>query len=325
MSKTALSFTGVTRTFGTGAGSRVVVDDLDLHVNHGEVLCLLGPNGAGKTTSIKMAATLLEPASGSVTIDGVDAVRFPREARNRSGLVLGGDRGFYMRASARENLKFFGELQGVSGRRLNGRIEAVLNTVGLFDRRRDKVESFSRGMRQRLHIARALVNEPSLVLLDEPSIGLDPEAARDLRNLASSLRESGCGILLTTHYMAEAEELADRLVILDSGRVVAEGTASDIARAAGTFAVTSYRADMFTSESDAALTNRADVLSVLVRAGSGSSFVDVTWSTPVADPESIAAVRSYLQGGETVGSRNATLEEAYIAFLNSRRIAQVAK
>ncbi len=317
MNATALTFESVSRVFSSASGSRVAVDSLDLTLSRGEILGLLGPNGAGKTTTVKMAATLLEPSAGSITVAGVDAARYPRKARENTGLVLGGDRGFYMRATARENLRFFAELQGVSGRRRNARVEEVLKTVGLTDRQNDKVEAFSRGMRQRLHIARALVNEPTVVLLDEPSIGLDPEAARDLRELAASLREFGCGILLTTHYMSEAEQLADRLLIFDAGRVVAEGTVKEIATAAGMFAVTSYRADVFDAESRAVVCARTDVLTATAHTSVGSAFVDVTWSSPNASEAAVAEVRQALVGAETIGTRDATLEEAYLALLST--------
>lgn len=312
----------VSRSFTSPNGVRQAVDRLNLSVGAGEIVCILGPNGAGKTTTIKLAATLLEPTSGSIRVGGIDAVQSPRGARQVTGLVLGGDRGFYSRATAEENLKFFAELQGVSGRKRGERIATALEAVGLGERKRDRVETFSRGMKQRLHIARALIAEPALVLLDEPSIGLDPEGARELRHLVAGLRDEGRSIVLTTHYMHEAEELADRLIVIDEGSIVAEGSARDIAGRAGVTTVTSLRASVFHAELEAALLAVEGIAKVSSEARDGLWFVDVIWAGPPAVEQQLRQIVDSADGMDVVFSRDTTLEESYLAFLGQRRLRE---
>jgi ABC-2 type transport system ATP-binding protein len=216
----------------------VAVRDVSFEVMPGQVVCLLGPNGAGKTTTVKLCSTILTPTSGELEAAGVDAVKHHRQARQKLGLVLGGEKGFYLRATAQDNLLFFADVANVPGRDRIRRVEDALDAVSLRERCSSAVQEFSRGMRQRLHLARALLNRPPLLLLDEPTTGLDPELAVEFRGLVRSLANSGVGILLTTHYLAEAEELSDRLLILQSGAVRVDGSASDISAAAQISVVT---------------------------------------------------------------------------------------
>lgn len=310
-----LDMRGVGREFDTAGGPRVGVVDVSLRVDAGSILCLLGPNGAGKTTTVRMASTLLIPTRGRILVDGIDAVADPRRARERTGLVLGGDRGFYLRASARENLQFFGELQGVRGRRRRQRIPEVLDRVGLAERAGDRVETFSRGMRQRLHLARALLAHPRLLLLDEPSIGLDPEGARDLRHLVVELRSAGHAILLTTHYLHEAEEIADDLLVIDHGRVAARGSVQDIAAVAGVGAVTS----LTTADHSSGLAERSErlpgVMQVVDERRRGVRHVDIVWDSAGARVDSL---RGIWGDGTEFRTRPASLEESYLAFLAGR-------
>ncbi|KZX22395.1 ABC transporter ATP-binding protein [Rathayibacter tanaceti] len=214
------------------------MDGVDLSIASGEVLALLGPNGAGKITLIRMIATLLDPSSGSIRVDGFDSRRNEREVRARTGLVLGGDRGFYLRATVEENLRYFASLSRVDRGRRADTITEVLDAVHLQDRRRDPVETLSRGLKQRLHIARGLLSNPALLLLDEPTIGLDPEAALALRGLIRELKARGCTVLLTTHYLFEAESLADDVAVIIDGRIVARGSVPRIAEIGGVGKVT---------------------------------------------------------------------------------------
>ncbi len=197
------------------------IDGLDLEVREGELFGLLGPNGAGKTTFIKILSTLLLPTSGTASVLGHDVATEADAIRRRIGVVLGGERALYWRLTARENLRFFADLYDVRRDVAAPRIDELLTRVGLADRADERVENYSKGMKQRLHIARGLLTEPELLLLDEPTIGLDPVAARELRALVRGLSAEGRTVVLTTHYLAEADALSDRVAIIDHGRIVA--------------------------------------------------------------------------------------------------------
>jgi ABC-2 type transport system ATP-binding protein len=204
------------------------VRGVSFEVAEGELFGLLGPNGAGKTTTIKMLITLLLPTAGSARVLGYDVVHDAREVRKRIGYVFGGDRGLYERLPALDNLRYFAELYGVPPREQRGRIDELLELVGLKGREKERVEGYSRGMRQRLHIARGLLHDPAVVFLDEPTIGVDPVGARELRATIAQLVEAGKTVLLTTHYMFEADALCDRIAVIAKGEIVAEGTPREL-------------------------------------------------------------------------------------------------
>ncbi|MCE5296697.1 MAG: ATP-binding cassette domain-containing protein [Euryarchaeota archaeon] len=199
----------------------LAVDNISFSVKCGELFGMLGPNGAGKTTTIKMMTTLLTPTSGHITVLGHDVVTDPMEVRKHIGLVLGGEKGLYYRVTARQNLRYFADLYGVPMNIREERINELLRKVDLSDRADERVEDFSRGMKQRLHLAKGLINDPEVIFLDEPTIGLDPQAARDARSMIKTLIEEGKTMLLTTHYMFEADELCDRIAVVNKGKVVA--------------------------------------------------------------------------------------------------------
>ncbi len=206
------------------------VDGIDLVVEPGEIFGLLGPNGAGKTTTMKMLATLLIPTSGTIRVLGIDPLERPREVRARLGAMLSGERSLYWKLTARENLEYFAALYHVPPAETKERIARVLAAVKLTDRADDYVERYSTGMRQRLALARALLPDPPLVVLDEPTVGLDPQASRDLRDRVRELKAQGRTVLLTTHYMEEADQLCDRVAIIDHGRIVALDTPAALKR-----------------------------------------------------------------------------------------------
>src|ERR687886_3133382 len=196
------------------------VRGIDFEVAEGELFGLLGPNGAGKTTTIKMLVTLLIPTAGAARVLGYDVVEDAREVRRRIGYVFGGERGAYDRLSGLDNLRYFAELYGVPARVQKKRIPELLELVGLRGRERERVEGYSRGMKQRLHIARGLLHDPPVVVLDEPTIGLDPVGARELRSTIGDLAQGGKTVLLTTHYMYEADALCDRIAVISQGEIV---------------------------------------------------------------------------------------------------------
>ena len=199
-------------------------------MDYGELFGLVGPNGAGKTTTIKMLTTLLTPTSGTAKVLGFDIVKDYIDIRRRIGIIFGGERGLYYRVSGRENLRYFADLYGVPLRKHDGIINELLGIVGLADRADERVEGYSRGMKQRLHIAKGLINDPQLIFMDEPTIGLDPEAARETRAMIKGLVEKGKTILLTTHYMFEADELCQRIGVISGGKIVALDSPSALKR-----------------------------------------------------------------------------------------------
>ncbi len=214
------------------------LDGLSLRVESGTVFGLLGPNGAGKTTTVRILSTLLVPTSGSARVFGHDVVRETRAVRDVIGLAIGGDRGFYNRITGRQNLHYFAALSGLSRRDAKRRSVDVLELVHLSERADEPVQGYSRGMRQRLHLARALVTEPRVLFLDEPTLGIDPVMAQEFRRLVPELARRGMTVLVTTHYMLEADEICDRIAIINHGRLVAEGTPAEIKRDFGAATVT---------------------------------------------------------------------------------------
>ena len=201
------------------------VKDISLEIPQEKIIGVLGINGAGKTTTIRMLASIIAPTSGSLTMNGVDAVKNHLWIKERINVISGGERNLYWRLTAKENLRYFGSLYGLSGDDLDKRIAYLLRTVGLEEAANVPVERYSKGMKQRLQIARGLINDPIYLFMDEPTLGLDIVIAKEIRNLVSDLaHKEGRGILLTTHYISEAEELCDYIYILDKGRIIAEGT-----------------------------------------------------------------------------------------------------
>jgi ABC-2 type transport system ATP-binding protein len=205
------------------------VRDVSLQLAAGEILAFLGPNGAGKTTTIKMIAGLIYPDSGWVRIGDRDPHR-QQEAMKRVGAVLEGNRNVYWRYTSLENLEYFGVLRGLNQKAARKRAEELLERFNLGDKRGTLVKSLSRGMQQKLAIAVALMHSPPLLLLDEPTLGLDVEATEDVKRLVREIVREGCAILLTTHQLAIAEELSDRVAIINRGEIVTEETTNELIR-----------------------------------------------------------------------------------------------
>lgn len=211
------------------------VSNLSLQLRPGEIVGLLGLNGAGKTTAIRMLSTLLDPTSGRITVDGMSMDRHRRDIQRQINMIAGGERMLYWRLSGRENLHYFGKLYGLGSAAVTETSERLLREVGLEEAADRPVEQYSKGMKQRLQIARGLINDPSYLFLDEPTLGLDAPIARQLRSTVSSLaKEQGKGILLTSHYLNEVEALCDRVYILNKGRLLLEDkTHAIVSRIAG--------------------------------------------------------------------------------------------
>ena len=204
--------------------------DINFSIKKGEIFGILGPNGAGKSTLIKTMATLLKEDSGSIKILGLDVDKNEKVIRQKINLITGSERGLYWRLTARENLEYFAELYGISKKNKKNLIDKLVKLVGLFGREDEKVEKYSKGMKQRLQIARGLINDPQIIFLDEPTLGLDVLSAVNLRKLIKELSREGKTIIYTTHYMKEAEEICDRVLFINKGKVLDIGNIDDLKR-----------------------------------------------------------------------------------------------
>jgi ABC-2 type transport system ATP-binding protein len=224
--ETIIEVNGLERLFGQNHA----VDGMTFHVKQGEVFGLLGPNGAGKTTTVRLLNGIQPPSGGTARVFGLDPSINGQRIREKTG-VLTETPALYERLSARENLEFYGTLAGIPAQKLTQRVLDILNFFGLQDRLNDKVETYSKGMKQRLALARALIHEPPLLFLDEPTSGLDPEAAQHVNELIAGLSQhSGQTILLATHNLLEAQRLCDRVAVMNKGRILAMGSLKELTR-----------------------------------------------------------------------------------------------
>ncbi|HQE92704.1 MAG TPA: ABC transporter ATP-binding protein [Anaerolineae bacterium] len=214
------------------ADSPYAVDGISFTIHTGELFSLLGPNGAGKTTAISVISTLLRPTAGAVRVDGYDVQRDPMAVRRVIGVVPQ-ELALYDDLTAHENLRFWGEMRGLHGAELQSEIAAKLALIELTDRAKDRVGTFSGGMKRRLNLAVGLLGNPKLLMLDEPTVAIDPQSRRYILDWVKKLREQGVTILYTTHYMEEAQELSDRIGIIDHGKLIALGTLAELIQLVG--------------------------------------------------------------------------------------------
>ena len=270
---------------------RVAVDGISFAVERGEVFGFLGPNGAGKTTTIRILTGQLLPSAGSARVAGFDCASEAQKLKHLIGVVFE-QQNLYERMSGRENLAFFASLFGMPLRR----VEEALDQVGLQERAKDKVKVYSNGMKQRLIIARALLNHPQILFLDEPTRGLDPGAARDIRQLIADLGRAGTTIFLTTHYMEEADQLCQRVTFFNEGRIVALDTPRHLKIAHGQRRV-----------------------QVLLKGEGGGEATGVALS--LDQPADTRRLSDYMAQGQvlTIHSEEATLEDIFIK-LTSRSL-----
>jgi ABC-2 type transport system ATP-binding protein len=292
------------------------VRGISFSVEKGELFGLLGPNGAGKTTTIKMLITLLLPTSGEARVLGHNVVDNPREVRKRIGYVFGGDRGLYERLSAYDNLRYFAELYGVSGSKQRQRIDEVLELVGLKGRENERVEGYSRGMRQRLHIARGILHDPEVVFLDEPTIGVDPVGARDLRQMIADLITVGKTVLLTTHYMFEADALCDRIAVIAKGEIVGQGTPAELKGNVAGGRVTEIEVFGVGEEILVRMRGLTGVTAVTVEEQDQKQLLIVQTTGERELTQPLLAELEGLEVGR-VASREPTLEDAYVALVTA--------
>lgn len=284
---------------------------LSLEVEEGEVYGLLGPNGAGKTTLVKILSTLLIPSEGTATILGHDVVKNPEAIRPLIGIVFGGDRGLYNQLTPREILEYWAALYHVPIAETKSRIVTLLDRVGLTDRADSRVETFSRGMKQRLHLARGLIANAKILFLDEPTMGMDPLAARDFRQLVKELKKEGRTILLTTHDMAEAEAVCDRVALIDHGRLIATETPHSLSQLVSRH----ERIDFETS--DATIVDSVRALPGIAKVtedSPGAYRIDLT------DGTAVSSVLQFLisSGVTSLRTSRPSLEEVYIHLIGDR-------
>jgi ABC-2 type transport system ATP-binding protein len=311
----AVTVTSIGRTFpGANRGDPplTALTGVDLAVAAGETHGLLGPNGAGKTTLVKVLCTVLLPTSGAARVLGHDVVRETKAVRKLIGIVFGGDGGLYGRVSARRNLLFWASMYGLGPRAARTRVDELLARVGLDRRSNEPVERYSRGMKQRLHLARGLVGHPKVLFLDEPTVGMDPVASLEFRKLVRELRDEGRTVFLTTHDMAEAEAVCDRISLIDGGRLLLTERTALVGNLLGR----GDRIDFSTGEEVLirSLRERADVASVEAQDGVGR------WRlVPVSGTGAGELVKVLVDAGvATLNLSPPSLEEVYLNYIGSR-------
>ncbi len=300
----------------------LAVDHVDLRISRGEMFGLLGPNGAGKTTTIRMLCTLLEPTEGTARVLGADVVKEAEEVRRRIGVVLMGERSVYWKLTGRENLEYFAALYHVPASVARQRIETLLAEVELTGRADDLVERYSTGMRQRLALVKAMVHDPPVLLLDEPTTGLDPQAARNIRDRIRHLQRSeGKTIILTTHYMEEADQLCARVGIIDHGRIIALDTPNSLKRSFSQGPILRLELDGSPETVEPALRALPGILQVAVR----RLPTDGTWEVDLHLNDAQTMLPQAVETVTRCGARTrhlqiveASLEDVFIALTGRR-------
>lgn len=291
------------------------VDKLSFEVNKGEIFGLLGPNGAGKTTTIKILTTLLAPTAGEVYMFGYKPFGQEKEIRPLINFIYGGERNLYWRITARENLMYFSDLYKIDKYTRNKRVPELLELVGLSDRADERVENYSKGMKQRLQIARGLVNDPEVLFLDEPTIGLDPVGARDLRQIIKTLKSRGKTIVLTTHYMFEADELCDRIGIVNKGKLIKLDTPENLKSGINKGSIILIQVIQYDLKDIEYLKFNPHIQNVYVEEVDNNFIIKITTESPW---KIFSDITSYLNknGILNITTKDVTLEDVYIQLIN---------
>ena len=263
-------------------GDFTAVKGISFDIKQGEIFSLLGPNGAGKTTTISMLSTLYVPTSGEAAVGGHSITNEPMAVRNLIGVVPQ-ELALYDDLTARENLVFWGQMYGLSGKNLKTRVDEVLEQIGLTDKANNRVKTYSGGMKRRVNIGVGLLHKPRLLFMDEPTVGIDPQSRRAILDSVKVLNQQGMTVLYTTHYMEEAQELSDRVGIIDHGELIALGTQAELTKQVGEMETLVLHIDE---------SGESEKLAVAVRTLSGVRKADVTDHTEtviVPDAEEILA------------------------------------
>ena len=315
----AIEVRELTRTYKrkNGGSEVLALDGVTLDIDEGEVRGLLGPNGAGKTTLVRILCTVLLPTKGRASVLGHDVERDAKAVRRMIGIVFGGERGLYWNLTGRQNLEYWAALYGVPIRETAARVPALLERVGLVERADDLVETYSRGMKQRLHLARGLIGNARVLFLDEPTAGMDPIAARDFRTLVKDLRSEGRTVLLTTHDMVEAESVCDRVTLIDHGHVLAVETPKSLSRL-----ISKYERIDFEYENTGLV---APLRSLPGIASVTSASAPNSYRIELSDETATRAVLSLLvsSGVTSIRTSHPSLEEVYLHLIggkNSRNV-----
>ncbi len=286
------------------------VDGISFEIREGELFSLLGPNGAGKTTTISVMSTLLTPTSGAVAVDGFDTQRDPMAVRRRIGVVPQ-DLALYYELTAEENLRFWGEMRGLAGAELKREVAEKLELMELTDRAKDRVKTFSGGMRRRLNLAVGLLGRPRLMMLDEPTVAIDPQSRRYILDWVKQLAGAGTTVLYTTHYMEEAQELSDRIGIIDQGKLIAMGTLDELTQMVGEYETLTFRLvqERGGDELSQIIAAGPDVLQA--KANDGEVLVNARSAEAVL-PRAVAAASELGLSVRTIEIREPNLETVFL-------------
>ncbi len=323
--ESAIEVTGLLREYVTETGFLTrrrhevqALRGISFDVRRGEIFGVLGPNGAGKTTLIKILSTMLSPSGGSARVLGFDVHSEAKRIRPRINVIFGGERSLYWRLTGSDNMRYFSDLYRVPEREQRHRIPELLELVGLQEKADVRVETYSKGMKQRLQIARGLVNRPEVLYLDEPSIGLDPIAAAELRRIVARLADQGTTIILTTHYMFEAEQLCRRIAVVDHGQIQALDTPEGLKRLAVGQEVVEVEVGGLLAGDLAQLRALPGVRHV-AETYVGQCLLLTMQSDDPEQIESVLTGRASQYGLTAVRRRAASLEDAYLRLVGEAR------